>query len=499
MKTEEKKGKKASEHKPKSFFHWVCENLESILWAVIFALVIRAFIIEAFQIPTGSMATALFGMHADITCENCGFSYSWGESGNPEDRSFGQSGLSICPLCQHKNEPAGARVKSGDKIMVFKNYSQFAPLERYQVVVFKAPTDLRKNYIKRLIALGGEKLQLSCGDVFINGRIAPKPLKVQESLWQPVYRSRFAKRKISGQGQHWAVAPPWTESDGVFSFGQEGASSIRLSDPIFDDYGYNDAVNSSLYRRSDSHVAGDLRISARIRSAAPVSAREKTPSIELALEEDGAFYALRACLDAKRTGWIESLQLLQRDGPLESFKNEKILLQKPFSASAAGMCLGFANVDNSLYVWADGNLVADFFVEEGSQLDGRIRQTRSSTALLAAGGAKVVFEDVNVDRDVYYYLPGGSFLQTPPDGTVSEMRDGQRYLLKGPAVTQPAPELIFDPPSSSIFVPRGTLMAMGDNCPISNDGRMWGPAPQDYLLGKAFFIWWPFNRIKLIR
>jgi signal peptidase I len=47
------------------------ENAEAIVVAVVLALIIRHFSVEAFEIPTGSMAPTLYGIHSWVKCPNC--------------------------------------------------------------------------------------------------------------------------------------------------------------------------------------------------------------------------------------------------------------------------------------------------------------------------------------------------------------------------------------------------------------------------------------------
>jgi hypothetical protein len=54
------------------------ETLESIIVAFVLAFIFRAFIIEAFVIPTGSMAPTLNGAHAEVVCSDCGYRFSVG-------------------------------------------------------------------------------------------------------------------------------------------------------------------------------------------------------------------------------------------------------------------------------------------------------------------------------------------------------------------------------------------------------------------------------------
>src|SRR5436853_4162611 len=51
------------------------ETIESILVAFILAFVFRAFVVEAFVIPSGSMAPTLLGAHMRYRCEECGYQF----------------------------------------------------------------------------------------------------------------------------------------------------------------------------------------------------------------------------------------------------------------------------------------------------------------------------------------------------------------------------------------------------------------------------------------
>ncbi len=52
---------------------------------------------------------------------------------------------------------------------------------------------------------------------------------------------------------------------------------------------------------------------------------------------------------------------------------------------------------------------------------------------------------------------------------------------------------------SEIEVPKGHMFFLGDNSEFSHDSRFWGFVPEENIVGRAEFIYWPFNRIKMIR
>ena len=107
------------------------EYAESIGVAVAIALLLRAFVVEAFQIPSGSMIPTLeIGDHIFVSK----FSY----------------GIGI-PFT-HRRLVRFGQPKRGD------------------IIVFRFPLDPDVDYIKRVVALPGEKVEVRKNEIFINGR-----------------------------------------------------------------------------------------------------------------------------------------------------------------------------------------------------------------------------------------------------------------------------------------------------------------------------------------
>ena len=111
-------------------------NLKSIIIAIFIALLIRSFIFEPFNIPSGSMKPNL--LVGDFIFVS---KYSYGFSKHSLPFSI--------PLIPGK---------------IFSNTP-----ERGDVVVFKTPENNRTDYIKRVIGLPGDKIEIKNGIIFING------------------------------------------------------------------------------------------------------------------------------------------------------------------------------------------------------------------------------------------------------------------------------------------------------------------------------------------
>ncbi|WP_254512158.1 signal peptidase I [Anatilimnocola floriformis] len=166
------------------------ETIESLAMAVILALLFKGYVAEAFVIPTGSMAPTLQGRHRDIDCPQCGFRYQTTASDEVEQSSGFLNNNHVvsgtCPVCRftHPYNPdkdSNESSFSGDRIIVSKFAYEIADPRRWDVIVFKYPGGATQNYIKRLVGLPGETLQIAGGNIYTRGagqsdfHIARKP------------------------------------------------------------------------------------------------------------------------------------------------------------------------------------------------------------------------------------------------------------------------------------------------------------------------------------
>jgi signal peptidase I len=66
------------------------------------------------------------------------------------------------------------RLEDHDRLFINKFVYHITSIERGDVVVFHYPRDPEKSYIKRVIALPGDKLQIDHGKVWLNGKLLPE-------------------------------------------------------------------------------------------------------------------------------------------------------------------------------------------------------------------------------------------------------------------------------------------------------------------------------------
>ncbi len=111
------------------------ETVRTVIYAVLIAFIIRVFAYEPFNIPSGSMKpTLLIGDYLFVS------KFSYG---------YGRYSIWSLPLID-------------DRILASEP-------ERGDVVVFKLPTDNQTDYIKRVIGLPGDTIQVTGGILYING------------------------------------------------------------------------------------------------------------------------------------------------------------------------------------------------------------------------------------------------------------------------------------------------------------------------------------------
>lgn len=71
----------------------------------------------------------------------------------------------------------------GQYLLISKQTHRLWPLERGDIIVFKYPNNPEKFYIKRLIGLPGETLELRHGKLHVDGQVTPEPWLPQDLRW----------------------------------------------------------------------------------------------------------------------------------------------------------------------------------------------------------------------------------------------------------------------------------------------------------------------------
>lgn len=124
--------------------YFIKEWVEPIIIAVILALIIRTFVVQAFKIPTGSMRPTLM---------------------------------------------------EGDRLLVNKFIYKFKEPKRGDVIVFVSPEDKKKDFIKRLVGLPGETLEISNGTLLIDDKAPEAASLLKEHYYYN--RGGFAQKDQS--------------------------------------------------------------------------------------------------------------------------------------------------------------------------------------------------------------------------------------------------------------------------------------------------------------
>ena len=519
----------------------VKETIESILVAFILAFIFRAFIVEAFVIPTGSMAPTLLGAHMRFKCNDCGYRFAANFSADPGSEDIYIPPRSpytyrvFCPNCGFKlperdleapeNGTEKPQVHYGDRILVLKYLYLFGEPQRWDVVVFKSP-DIRvpgdkgynpaastyqQNYIKRLVGNPNESVLILDGDIYIgepgetnveNFVVQTKPRHVQDALWRVIYDNDYVPRKLWRDGGTWQQ--PWQVKDGsgwelghtptrdgrVFRFDNAGGESTvffnrnvneiaeRAPDPR--PYAFTDWLAYDVEHPVEHNVVHDLKLSfVYDRKAGEGPLRAKiTRGGEL---KDGGdeFVAVITPADAR---------LLHRTRAGERLIGQPLAL----TGGNRPRRVELTNVDYEVTLRVDDVEVARTTPQDYrpdikallANFRARKQQPLPTVEITAANQAAAL-SHVGLWRDIYYInrpVAGGSggnlYWGTPMDMPASIMQLG--------------PDEYF---------------VLGDNSLISGDARYWhqpidlpadgnlqvraGRVPKRFMLGRAFFVYWP--------
>lgn len=512
----------------------VKETIESILVAFILAFIFRAFVVEAFVIPTGSMAPTLLGAHMRYRCDDCGYQFTT----NFSSSSGGSDEIYIpaispsnyeriyCPNCGYKiplnstedrdNDGAAPSVSYGDRILVLKYLYLLEQPKRWDVVVFKTPDNpaanhYQTNYIKRLVGKPGESVLILDGDVYVGQGDTPvtdfsvqtKPRYVQEALWRIVYDNDYYPRNLGRpDGVTWRQ--PWIVRDGegwnlgkgfpdgrVFRFdNKSGASTLT----------FDRTANPMALRKGDAEpwaltdwLAYDTPYPERDERYQVLAPRNVVHDLKLTFfyDRQAGDGPLRVKLTNGNDAFIgvvsatEAKLLHVRDGV-----EKQIGSAMPLSRSSSPIRVELANADYQVTFRVDETDVAqtapdDYRPDIAALLDAYQKGTAQPypSVEISADRQTAALSHISLWRDIYY---------------TNRQNPGQPSTPVW-AVPRNLPDSLMRLGEEEYFV-------LGDNSLISGDARYWnvpielpadrlfvqsGRVPGRFMLGRAFFVYWP--------
>jgi signal peptidase I len=538
------------------------ESIESVVVAVILAFLFRAFVAEAFVIPTGSMAPTLQGRHMDLVCSQCGHQYRTGASVENRDLNWFNREVTRtrCPICSFttkldKESNPNHKSFNGDRILVSKFAYQIAEPERWDVIVFKFPGEAKINYIKRLIGLPGETIQIRHGDIYTldraesaaaggkeTFRIARKPpdkvlamlqvvddtfhvsQQLRDGLWPPRWTATQAKdadadawhRRDDHRGfaitagatwtwlryRHLVPSPDdWKRIEQRLPYQLAGYRGQLISDY----YAYNDAYppTPSMDPRRDCWV-GDLALEAQ------VDIQSDRGEITLDLVEGGSQFQ---CLLDVATG----IAKLSMNGGSREFRSGSNVARQPSATTKVrgpgSYRLRLANVDDQLILWVDDRVTVfdgPTTYDPRSDVVPHWSPTDAGDLSPVGIGARNVELQLNrmrVLRDVYYRAlePVEEYSKTEYDASLVNYEFDVLRLFAEPQEWATTP--LFKARRSVTFhLGADQFLPLGDNSPESSDARLWfqrhymtnvvWPPPyvkRELLIGKALFVYWPHS------
>jgi signal peptidase I len=410
-------------------------------------------------------------------------------------------------------------VRYGDRILVLKYLYLVSDAKRWDVVVFKAPYkparyDYGQNYIKRLIGLPGEAIFILDGDIYVGKPGAPpeqfvvqtKPDHVQDALWRIVADNDYQPRGLGHWVQPWTELPGasgWDTSGRRFTFDNlQGASTIQF-DPsrnpdkhaLTDWLAYDvTAPQQDPHRRDPLPQRADTY---HVRSYTP---HNNVSDVKLSFyydrrAGDGPLTVQVSKLDHTFTARLspQGAQLLMRRGDEPDLPVGPMIPLRE-SRGGRGAHVELINVDYQVSLRIDGREVARTTPQQYrpniAYLLGeaeRHQKLAPPQVRITAERQQATLSHIALWRDVYYL-------------NRSEGQGGGAVRWGRP------PNLSPDWPGGVMRLGAGEYFVLGDNSLLSGDARTWeepielpdeelsvedGRVPERFMIGKAFFVYWP--------
>ncbi|MBX3443747.1 MAG: signal peptidase I [Planctomyces sp.] len=233
----------------------VRQFVESLIVLAIAVLSFRELVAEGYLISTGSMAPFLLGYHRQVECPDCRLHFASGVQIDDDSRSAAQAqdlygddarrGLATCPNCGFNRIDIDEFPQNeGDQLMVHKHAYDLRDPRRWEAIVFRNPEDPLQPYVKRVVGLPGERVEIRDGDVWIDGQRPARSLSVLRGMrilvddlaHQPErpasdWRPRWAP---SGETSRWTVSRTGLNFAAAASATPDASVSGIADDPDYD-------------------------------------------------------------------------------------------------------------------------------------------------------------------------------------------------------------------------------------------------------------------------
>lgn len=214
---------------------WLRSAIDLAICFIIAVILLRTFILEGYLISTGSMAPGLLGFHRRIMCPSCDFDFAFGvsfddsvDTGSPAiAEPEGSRRFATCPNCgQIDIDVSGVPNSHGDQLLVQKHVYEFRSPRRWEVVVFRNPSSPSEAYVKRVVGLPGERIQIINGEVVINGQLARKDFQQQLAMRIPVCNLHYLASSDDWQ-LPWELDDGWSADHGTLVCSAEASESLN--------------------------------------------------------------------------------------------------------------------------------------------------------------------------------------------------------------------------------------------------------------------------------
>jgi signal peptidase I len=449
------------------------EAFETVAFVVVLVLLLKAFVAEAFVIPTGSMASTLFGYHREVRCEACG----WEFAVNAKEEAMAQGVGRVlpvthgtCPNCRklHQFDPRNA-ISGGDKVLVFKpRYDLWQP-ERLDVIVFKYPGEDRGggsrtggpqeyfsavNYIKRLWGLPGERLAIWQGDVYLRAKkddgterldiIRKPPGKILE-MRRIVYDNDHPAKDLTflaprwadeGAGTGWAggedgraftvqagAEPRWLNYRHILrppsdvEPGEKASLEGKLHDPTVNPVEKEQVRERTEFLKhlNDPQLITDFLAYNSGDEGAPSCHWVKDLLVDFEVEVSRPAGELTVRIAAGVDTHTAAFNLETGECVLTVRRRDAVVAER--AGVKAGLnkagkhTVRFCNFDDRLLVWADGKPLTDQALEfAGVPAEQRGPRLRDlHPVAIGAKNAAVTVRKLQLWRDIYYSREAGGF------------------------------------------------------------------------------------------